>query len=150
MANKKTDPFAEDTAPEVEGTTTDLVVEQGDLEVSVTLKGGRDFDAPWVVVRAQSTAAALAALDEQMQDLLKATAKYGKAFAQLGSENKPASKGARPAPGPQEHPGGREEFCSHGKRVYKTGVAKSGKNAGKTWEAFDCPEGECQRSWVND
>ena len=33
---------------------------------------------------------------------------------------------------------------------YKSGITKTGKNAGKIWEAFDCPEGECSRRWDND
>ena len=160
-AKAKTDPFADDTAAEPEKTETpevDVVTEDNGLEVSVTLKGGRDFDAPWVVVRAQSVGAALDALDEDMQQLLKVAAKYGKAFAELGG-SKPAggaaksgaaSSNSRPAPGPKDHPDGKKEFCQHGEMQYKSGVTKTGKNQGKTWHAFDCADGVCDRKWDND
>ena len=48
---------------------------------------------------------------------------------------------AAPAAGPS---------CIHGPKKYATGTAKSGKNAGKTWEAWDCPNKLCPREWVND
>ena len=158
MAAKKTDPFADGAAEETPDVTVD-VAPSGVSEVSITLKGGRDFDAPWCVIRADSTQAALDALDDTMQELLKAAAKYGKAFAALGAEgrstgtggggSKPATQ-SRPAPGPKDHPNGKKEFCQHGEMQYKSGVAKTGKNAGKTWHAFDCPDGECDRKWDND
>lgn len=48
---------------------------------------------------------------------------------------------AAPAAGPS---------CIHGPKKFANGVAKSGKNAGKAWEAWDCPNKLCPREWVND
>ena len=160
-AKAKTDPFADGAAEETPATETpDVTVDvapSGVTEVSITLKGGRDFDAPWCVIRADSTQAALDALDDTMQELLKAAAKYGKAFAELGAGARPAAaksggsaQSSRPAPGPKDHPNGKKEFCQHGEMQYKTGITKTGKNQGKTWGAFDCPDGECGRKWDND
>lgn len=39
--------------------------------------------------------------------------------------------------------------CMHGPMNFKTGVAKTGKNKGKQWQAWDCPQGQCDRQWVN-
>ncbi len=48
-------------------------------------------------------------------------------------------------------------FCQHGARVWASGTAKSGRNAGKPWYAWDCPvdkrSGGCQdpnrRLWAS-
>ena len=158
----KTDPFADDTTEPEKTETPDVTVEDAAIEYSVTLKGGRDFDAAWVVMRGTKEQL-LEEFDEELQELLKQAAKYGKAFAALGAEGRGTGTGggaakrtggaatqSRPAPGPKDHPNGKKEFCQHGEMQYKSGVTKTGKNAGKTWHAFDCPDGECDRKWDND
>lgn len=141
------DPFADDYTPEndtTEETSVDTaapVINTDSNEVSVTLKGGRDFDAPWVVLRAADPASALAMLEEEsLKELLKKAAHYGGVFAGLGGGSKPAAGGGnsggggRATPGPTTHPTGRQEFCKHGEMEYKTGVSK----AGKPYKVFSC------------
>src|SRR5574340_456037 len=38
--------------------------------------------------------------------------------------------------------------CMQGPKEFETGVAKSGRNAGKPWRAWDCPQGVCDREWI--
>ena len=45
-------------------------------------------------------------------------------------------------------PTGPAPMCAHGPKNFKSGIAKSGKNAGKRWQAWDCPQGVCEREWV--
>lgn len=144
------DPFSDDyTAPETtdekETTVTEPAPASTTNEVSVTLKGGRDFDAPWVVIRAANPAEALTLLeDEATKELLKTAAKFGAVFAGLGGDAKPKTGGnsggggggQRQAPGAKEHPTGRKEFCEHGEMEYKTGVAAK---SGKPYKLFSCP-----------
>ena len=35
-------------------------------------------------------------------------------------------------------------FCGSQDTTFKTGISKSGKNAGKPWKAYDCNEPQCK------
>lgn len=116
-------------------------------EVSVTLKGGTGFDAPWVVVRASSIPSALAHLKtytDELKELLDGTSKLGAYFARTGSQ-KPAGGSSAPAgpsapandrPAYQQAPSGQTKYCQHGEMTFKSGVSK----AGNTYKGFFCPE----------
>lgn len=149
------DPFAdfdEPAAPVVEppappATTRVVAVETAETsEVSVTLKGGTGFDAPWVVVRAGSISSALAQLKgyaAELKELLDTATKVGGYFAKNGAQ-KPAGGSSAPAgnqapandkPAYQQAPGGQTRQCDHGEMVFKSGVSR----AGNAYSLFSCP-----------
>lgn len=148
------DPFSDapDDAPTPESTSPVAVLDRpaGDgNKVRVTLKGGSGFDAPWVTIDGTSVEDALDQLskDETLKDLVDKTAKVGSYFARTGpaAPARGGGGGGSSASSQKSSPDGKTMSCDHGSRDYKTGVSK----AGKTWMAFDCPEGVCDREWHN-
>lgn len=119
--------------------------------VTVTLKGGKGFEAPWIVIHAADAADALAQVkDKAMAELAKATAQMGAWFAGLGgSGSTPASSGGeRPSrsdskPERQRAPRGEREYCEHGEMTWKSGTNKRGK----AYSGFFCPDNECDPKW---
>ena len=106
------------------------IVSEDQNKITVTLKGGAGYDAPWVVVHAANATDALEILnDEDLKAVLERAKKIGSFFAggsagaqAPASNGKPA--GASQAPGGQTPPEGY---------VFKSGVSK--KN-GRPWQAF--------------
>lgn len=133
------------TAPTV------AVVPTSDGKVVVTLKGGSSYDAPWIVIHADSVADAISQMDEQLFDLMQRAQVAAAKFAAESVKPAPAqaarSQTGAPA-GATEAPGGVTRTCSHGEMIYRTGV----KN-GKTWQAHFCntPQGatdKCAVQWI--
>ena len=147
MAN---DPFATETAaeetqqdtpetkPETKKKTTSTkkkkketatVAENTDGKIVVTLKGGKGYEAPWIVIHANDVNEANEQLnDENLADLIKQTKKVAEFFN--GGANTQAAKGpkgqpqaATQAPSGQQPPEGYE---------FRSGVSKKGK----PWKAF--------------
>ncbi|CAM4519090.1 hypothetical protein NONI108955_41210 [Nocardia ninae] len=155
------DPFANattaDAATEAESTTAAKPgPTRRDGKVVVTLKGGRDFDAPWIVHHADSVAEA-EQLVRDSRALMKLSQEAAAHFAGL-APGKPAPQGTEPAarsapaakPAYQQAPGGEGRHCKHGEMVFKSGVAKNG---GKPWSAFMCPApagtpDQCEKQWL--
>jgi len=130
---------------------------ESDGKVVLTFKGGRDFDAPWIVIHANGlqeahdfvvgeNAALLAVVMERTQSAAKHFAGI-KAPAAAAVE---AAQPQRAAPqGSQEAPGGAKRFCDHGEMVFKTGVAKA---TGKPYSLFSCTaprESQCKGQFLN-
>lgn len=152
-----TDQFTYDPEPTDDEETDDMAdyvtPEPTNTEVSVTLKGGAGYDAPWVVLRGPDVDTVAAMLDEKLQNLLGQTAKYGASFSRQAAPARPAaSQGSqqqaarqqapanRAPAGAQEHPEGKREFCEHGEMIYKSGIAgPRAKNPGKPYSMFTCP-----------
>lgn len=119
-------------------------------KVSVTLKGGSGFDAPWIVLYGDTPAEVASQMDEELAALATKTAKVAKFFqAQVGP-----SQAGRPQPGKPEAasqaPGGETKSCSHGEMVFRSGVNASTK---KTWKAYFCPTpkdtpGQCKPEFL--
>lgn len=132
-------------------------------KIVVTLKGGRDYDEPWVVLHCDDLDDALAQTTDRQKlgDLLKAAQEASKAFRDFRPTEDTGARASAPQNGSQgrsqgkpaqatAHPQGRQEFCQHGEMEFKTGLGKNGK----MWGAFDCkvdakgcPKG---RVWDND
>ena len=120
--------------------------EQDGTEVSVTLKGGAGYDAPWVVLRGKDVDSVSAMLDEKLQNLLRQAAKYGQFFSQTtapasrpsnggGQQTQQAPVNRAPAAVTQ-HPEGKQEVCDHGEPMqYKAGVSQ---RTGKAYKMFVC------------
>lgn len=103
-----------------------------DNKVVVTLKGGSGFDAPWIVVHAESVGEAKRILGDEIKELMTLASAAGKYFAGLGGSKSAAPRAEAPAqhqtkPGDPDMPEGW---------TYKTGS----KN-GKTWRAYFPPKG---------
>lgn len=122
--------------------------------VSVTLKAGTEFSAPWVVVRGGSIEEATEILhdEEKVKNLLNIAAQAGRAFQavynvskQVGGEVTQVTNQQQPqaAPSYDDYPPGgvppqRAEVpgpqCKHGAMV-----KRSGEKNGRAWTGFFCP-----------
>lgn len=124
--------------------------------VTVTLKGGKGYEAPWIVIHAADPASALAQLnDPVLKTLADRTAQIGAKFA--GTAPQTAAAGpASPAPSAptgsakpahQQAPGGAK-YCDHGEMQFKSGT----NSAGKLWSGHFCPERDkdqqCTPQWT--
>jgi hypothetical protein len=109
-------------------------------KLTVTLKGGAGFDAPWIVVHAAGVDDALELFQgdaTKLASLMDRVQAAGKHFTGLapakpaggGSGGAPARPGAEAPAGTPEAPG--PDW------TYKTGVGKTGK----TWKAWMPPRG---------
>lgn len=110
-----------------------------------TFKGGRDYDAPWVVVHADSVSESLAVInDMEFAELLtrvQAAAQYfaGQAptpnttsaqnTSQSGSQPRTQGKPAAATEGPWG-----TQTCPHGTMTFRSGVGDNG-----VWQGYFCP-----------
>jgi hypothetical protein len=128
--------------------------------VTASIKNHAGYDASMIVFKAGSAAGLAAILEDtdSVGRVIELVADADKLFHEKAGPpagSKPtAGASGRPASATQ-HPTGKKMYCEHdGKqveRLYKTGVVKSGKNAGKAWTAFDCPRNDPDhpRIWDN-
>lgn len=119
-------------------------VSDGNDQISITLKGGTGFDAPWIVVKGTSPEEALEILNKVrelglMDTTAKAAAMFqghvgggsgGSGVRQGQGGNRAGGQNAKPA----TPPGVAAKSCSHGEMVYRTGNGAKGP-----WQAFFCP-----------
>lgn len=124
-------------------TPAPVVVGSGEGKVVLTFKRGGLFSDPWVVVHADSLDEALKFVTEDGVKLLDLFTRVSRAADSFHGEGEwlpaPAQRQAAPAaalgapagapaaPGPDW--------------VYKTGITKSGRNAGKQWHGWMPPQG---------
>lgn len=126
---KKTEAKKEEkkTKEKTEATTTATADAEG--KVVVTLKGGKGYEAPWIVIHAENASEALDQLqDPGLADLIKQTKKVSEFFN--GGANTQAASG--PAGQPQaatQAPNGQTPPDGY---VFKSGVGKNGR----AWKAF--------------
>lgn len=126
-------------------------------KVVVTLKGGRDFDAPWIVIHANDVTEANDQLrDPALGDLIRNTKEVAKFFAgggqstpQAAPRSQQSNVGQRGKPaGASMHPQGETRQCAHGQMTYRSGWNKNGK----PYEGFFCPERDraqqCPAVWL--
>ena len=132
-----TEPEPKKAAPKKVAAKKQEVEVSGDGKVTITLKGGAGFDAPWIVIHAADIPDAYlqlsgdhAALLVELMDKVK---KAGAHFA--GGSSKGVSGGAPARPG-NEAPAGTVEAPGPD-WSYKTGVGKTGK----TWKGWFPPRG---------
>ena len=133
-------------------------IEDSAREVSVTLKAGAGYDAPWIVFRASSAGEVASMMREAFSNdqlhevVLKA--------AQLFRMPQPTPQAAPPQPQPQQNHGGWNSApqaappgmdaptCPHGTRIYKSGTSARGN-----WSGWFCPAGResgCKPIWNNN
>ena len=139
------EPFTEDTPPKKAAakkvTTPKKDSGNGsDREgVTVTLKGGAGFDAPWIVIHASDVEDAYdqvsgdnASVLAKLMDRVRHAASH---FTSLGGATTNPAGGAPARPG-NEAPAGTADAPGPD-WTYKTGVGKNGK----TWKAWMPPRG---------
>jgi len=119
--------------------------------VTLTFKGGRDFDAPWIVIHAADLEDAYEQVSgvnaAKLAQIMERTQIAGQHFAKLGGND--AAAGQRPqrqaAPAQAQQPPAGAPAAPGPDWVFKTGVSKSGRNAGQTWQAWMPPQGSQER-----
>ena len=116
-------------------------------KLTVTLKGGAGFDAPWIVIHSTDVDDALDVFGDpgKLANLMERVQSAGKFFAGLAPAKAAASSsGGAPARPGSEAPNGTEEAPGPD-WTYKTGVGKNGK----TWKAWMPPRGsDAQPVWL--
>lgn len=129
---------------EPKAATPPVVNVGGDGKVVLTYKGGRDFDAPWVVIHATDLDDALrqASQFDKLKELFANVSSGGKYFVGLsGGPSAPANNGggqqqSRAPRAATEAPSWAPEK-PYADFVYRTGVSK--KN-GSVWHAWMPPQ----------
>lgn len=139
------DPWAEKEDARQTPDPGDLVFDRDRL--TITLKAGTGYDAPWLVYHAASVEEGIDFLShERYDELADLTARKGKelakAFGGSQSASKPSSSGGwgnKAKSSPKKSQGAVEETengyeCEHGEAV-----EKSGKTNGRKWVGHFCP-----------
>ncbi|QAY17487.1 hypothetical protein SEA_DAISHI_52 [Mycobacterium phage Daishi] len=134
-------------------------------KVVLTFKGGTGFDAPWIVIHAESLQDAY----EQMVgdngallgELFTRVQNAGQAFAKLapqqaagggngGSRGGGTQRQSNAPQAAQEAPNGEKRYCAHGEMKFRSGVSKK---TGKPYQMFVCQSGdrndECDAQFLN-
>lgn len=133
------DPFSEDV--ETNNTNIETVVEDkkekavvatSEGKVVVTLKGGAGYDAPWIVIHADTIADANSQLnDAELASLINQTKKVATFFG--GKPAVPAQT-QQTAPAQSTTTTGNAPVCNHG-----TMIQRSGTKNGRAWTGYFCP-----------
>ena len=109
----------------------------GEGKVTLTLKGGAGFDAPWIVIHANDIGDAYEQLSgDYAAVLVELMDKVKKAAAHFAAGSKGGAAGGAPARPGNEAPAGTPEAPGPDWQ-YKTGVGKNGK----TWKGWFPPRG---------
>ncbi|AOZ61287.1 hypothetical protein SEA_DARTHPHADER_47 [Mycobacterium phage DarthPhader] len=122
-----------------------VVVAPAEGKVTTTFKGGRDFDAPWIVIHSSTVEEAIETVrdTDKLKELFQLTQSGAKFFAGLGGGSAPAQQGggqaapqqqSRAPQGATQAPNGETRTCAHGPMVFKSGVSK----AGNAYKLFSC------------
>ncbi|ALA48152.1 ribonucleoside reductase class II [Mycobacterium phage Phlei] len=134
------------------------VVIQSEGKVVVTLKGGAGYDAPWIVVHADSVDDAYHQVNSNMMlELMRVTQLAGADFAGKAPTKPAAQQGvvqpqqSRAPQAAQQAPGGEKRYCQHGEMKFISGFSK--KN-GKPYKMFACPvedrNQQCDPQWLRN
>lgn len=133
--------------------------------VTVTLKAGQGFEAPWIVIHAESVADAKDQIDQgvfaELAERTVAAAEFFRAAHNVKKGLAANEAASAPAPQPQQNgpswsqqgsqqqappaQQGEGKTCIHGPMTYREGV---GKQSGKPYKAYFCaaPKGSAQCS----
>ncbi|AVJ50796.1 hypothetical protein SEA_OLANP_52 [Mycobacterium phage OlanP] len=140
------------------------VVAPSEGKVVLTFKGGTGFDAPWIVIHAESLQDAYEQMVGEngalLGELFTRVQNAGQAFAKLapqpagggngGSRGGSTQRQSNAPQAAQEAPNGEKRYCAHGEMKFKSGVSK--KN-GKPYQMFVCQSGdrndECDAQFLN-
>lgn len=127
------------------------VYADADGKFVLTFKGGSGFEAPWLVahlgsldeahdlLRNPANAAKLREVLESAQGV--ATVFQGLATGAGSSGQSHGAPARQPAPPAAQAPPANAPACPGPGWQYKTGVTKTGRNAGNSWQAWMPPKG---------
>lgn len=129
--NKEAEASNTETTTSTKKETSSMTTENSQDKVVVTLKGGSGYDAPWIVIHADTVEQATDILnDEAAKELIDQTKKVAGYFSagsgkqsSGGKQYKGKPAGAAQAPNGQTPPEGY---------VFKSGISQKGK----PWKAF--------------
>ena len=138
------DPFAKAAAPQEKVTEEEKVEEKSvnidsdQTGITITLKGGSGYDAPWIVVRANNVWEAVDVFSGDtalvMQELQERVHAAASTFIDAGPKKLAP---ARPAAQSVDEPANPSKPKPGDDWTYKTGVSKTGK----PWKAWMPPKG---------
>lgn len=150
FADEPTTDNTETTETKTEEKTNVAVSTEAEGKMTVTLKGGAGFDAPWIVIHAADAADALAQMqDAKLKELMDVVKRAGSHFSGgQGNAGRPAAQQSSKPP-QQQAPSGDAPKCEHGEMVFRSGVSQK---TGKTWKAHFCPQPkgapQCEAQWI--
>lgn len=128
--NKEAEASNTDTNTSTKKETSSMTTADSQDKIVVTLKGGSGYDAPWIVIHADTVEQATEILkDEAAKELIDQTKKVagyfsaGSGKSSGGKQYKGKPAGASQAPNGQTPPEGY---------VFKSGISQKGK----PWKAF--------------
>ncbi|WP_078344679.1 hypothetical protein [Mycobacteroides chelonae] len=119
-------------------------VPSDDGKVVLTFKGGKGYEAPWVVIHASSLGDAHDQVTGEnavlLAKVMTEVTKAGGHFARLNggsptASGSPSAGGSNAPQAAQQAPNGEKQFCQHGEMEYKTGISKK---SGKPYALFSC------------
>ena len=141
-------PEASASAPATKPATRKASVEDSNGKVVVTLKGGKGYDAPWIVLHCDTVAEANGLLaDEGLKELIDRTTKAGQYFAKQGGMSAPAPAATAPVQAGGGSPYGapqKPEDISDKvwQLIQQGGTLKRGKNPSNPWVGIAPPAGQ--------
>lgn len=160
MVVKKPEPQEDTWADATEGDALVLHTEDPNRDfLTVTLKAGTGYDAPWLVFHANSVDEALESLQhDKLDELMDLTARKGKELAKAFGGSQGFSKPAASSGGGWKKPAVKQAVsepdeegpeCDHGVRNWVTGRSAKGP-----WQAWMCPaekndRTKCDPIWAN-
>jgi hypothetical protein len=127
----------EDTASE-DKPKEKVVTVGSEGKITVTLKGGKGYEAPWIVIHGSDAADILSTMSEEnFPKLINWTATSSQRFQEKcgngGGGSTPTESNGRPYTATQA-PSGDKKYCKHGEMV-----PRSGSKNGKPWSGHFCP-----------
>jgi|SRR5690606_749511 len=105
-------------------------------KIVTTFKAGAGYDAPWIVVHAETVEESIGIMKSaQISELMSLVQQGAKHFAEGWTGSQPAAprQQGKPAAATQA-PSGESKTCDHGEMVFR-----SGTNAKGVWKGFFCP-----------
>lgn len=140
-------PEAAASAPATKPAARKASVEDSNGKVVVTLKGGKGYEAPWIVLHCDTVAEANGLLsDEGLKELIDRTTKAGQYFAKQGGVAAPAPA-AVPAPAGSGSPYGAPQKPKNisdkvWRLIQQGGTLKRSKNPSNPWVGIAPPKGQ--------
>lgn len=140
-------PEAAASAPATKPAARKASVEDSNGKVVVTLKGGKGYEAPWIVLHCDTVAEANGLLsDDGLKELIDRTTKAGQYFAKQGGVAAPAPADA-PAQASGGSPYGAPQKPEHisdkvWQLIQQGGTLKRGKNPSNPWMGIAPPKGQ--------
>lgn len=134
-------PEAAASAPSTKPAARKASVEDSNGKVVVTLKGGKGYEAPWIVLHCDTVAEANGLLsDDGLKELIDRTTKAGQYFAKQGGAAAPAPAGGGSPYGASQRPDHISDRVWQ--LIQQGGTLKRSKNPSNPWVGIAPPKGQ--------